>query len=227
MVSVHEIRDAISKTIAYKAEYYKTTNENQRAGFFEYLFPTTKEKLICKAVFDAMYAEGEVGLQKAIIEEKVDKANAISPMSVSEITEVYEQAKRIAQIYLANKNEYEKRLAEEKAEVERSQVSTYLPSGSRASDGFVVYARNNAVSTIQAPKEIIPRKKTRGAKIERVSVVDLKVTREAMRLTESQPQKIKEEAALMARYEASLQRRRDAKAFAPEMGMVNVSSMYK
>ena len=56
MVSVQEIRDAISRTVAYRAEFYKTASENQKAGFFEYLFPTTREKLICKAVFDAMYA---------------------------------------------------------------------------------------------------------------------------------------------------------------------------
>ncbi|MBP3582075.1 MAG: hypothetical protein J6J33_04920 [Clostridia bacterium] len=227
MVSVKEIRDALSKTIAYKTEFYKTVSENQKTGFFEYLFPTTREKLICKAVFDAMYAEGEAGLQRAFIEDRIDKANVISPMSVSEITEVYEQAKRIAQIYLANKDEYERRLAEEKAEVERSQVSIYVPSSNTDSNGFVVSARNIEAPAAQATKEIIPKKKTRGARIEKVDEIDLRVTREAMGLTDAQPQKVKDEAVLMARYEASLQRRRDQRAFAPEMEMANVSSMSK
>lgn len=227
MVTVQEIRDAISRTIAYKAEYFKTTSENQKAGFFEDLFPTTREKLICKAVFDAMYAEGEANAQRAYIEDRVDKANAISPMSVSEITEVYEQAKRIAQIYLANKSEYEQRLAEEKAEVERSQVSVFIPSKQNVSNSFVVSARNEASQapvTLQGEK---PKKKTRGAITELVNPIDIKVTREAMGIASAQPQKVKNEAALMARYEASLQRRRDQRAFAPEMEMSNVASMSK
>ena len=227
MMSVQEIRNAISKTIAYKTEYLKTVSENQKAGFFEYLFPTTKEKLICKAVFDAMYADGEANSQRAFIENMVNKSNAISPMSVSEITEVYERAKMIAQIYLANKSEYERRLAEEKAEVERSQVSSYVPSSNDVSDRFVVSARNSGKETAGVISAAKPKKKSRGAKVEKVSDVDLRVTREAMEMTDPQPQKIKDEAVLMARYEASLQRRRDQRTLAPEMGMTNVASMSK
>ena len=165
-------------------------------------------------------------LQRAFIEDRIDKANAISPMSVSEITETYEQAKQIAQIYLANKNEYERRLAEEQAEVERSQVSIYLPSGNDVSSSFVVSARND-VQAVPNLQQVAPKKKTRGAIVEKVSEVDIKVTREAMNTLNNQPQKVKNEAALMARYEASLQRRRDQRAFAPEMEMSNVASMSK
>lgn len=227
MVSVQEIRNAISKTIAYKAEYYKTASENQKAGFFEYLFPTTKEKLICKAVFDAMYADGEANSQRAFIEDMANKSNAISPMSMSEITEVYEQAKMIAQIYLANKDEYERRLAEEQAEVERSQVSSYVPSSNGVSDRFVVSAKNDSREPAGITFTAEPKKKSRGAKVEKVSAVDLRVIREAMEMNDPQPQKVKDEAVLMARYEASLQRRRDQRMLAPEMSMANVASMSK
>ena len=227
MVTVKEITDAISKTIVYKAEYHKTANENQRVGFHDYLFPTTRDKVICKAVFDVIYADGETGAERRFIDDRVDKSNAISPMSVSEITEVYEQAKRIAQIYLANKDEYERRLAEEKAEVERSQVSIYVPSSKNMSNGFVVSANSKVEPDVRRVESIKPAKKVRGARVERVGAVDIRVTREAMGITEEQPVKIKNEDALMARYEASLQRRRDKRLFAPEMGMENVASMSK
>ena len=138
MVSVQEIRNTISKTVVYKAEFHKTASEIQRVGFFEYLFPTTKEKLICKAVYDAMYGENDVSAQKSFIEAQVDKSNVLAPMSVTEITDVYETAKKIAQIYLANKSEYEKRLAEEQQEMLRS--SAVEPSSKQKTSGsFAMY----------------------------------------------------------------------------------------
>ena len=220
MVSVQEIRNAISKTVAYKAEFHKTISEVQRAGFFEYLFPTTREKLICKAVYDAMYGENDISTQKNFIESQVDKANVLSPLSVSEITDIYEKAKMIAQVYLANKSEYEQRLAEE--EQENIRASELALSPQRATDGFVMSvvspAKETSASVAEKPEpEIKPAKKSKGAKVSKVDAVDLKVTREAMGLIDKQPVKIKNEAVLMAKYEASLAKRRDAKAFAPSV----------
>ena len=221
MVSVQEIRNAISRTVAYKAEFHKTASEIQRVGFFEYLFPTTKDKLICKAVYDAMYGENDVSAQKSFIEAQVDKSNVLAPMSVSEITDIYEKAKMIAQVYLANKSEYEQRLAEEQQEMLRSSAvepsSKQKTLGSFAMQTITPIAEILAVPAQKAEPVIKPAKKSRGAKIEKVNPVDLMVTRRSMGLIDTQPVKIKDEAALMAKYEASLAKRRDEKAFTPSV----------
>lgn len=216
MLSVENIREAVPKVVAYKAEYFKTISDIQKAGFLDYLFPTTRDKLICKAVFDAMYEDGEASSQKRFISEQVDKSNLYSPMTISEITEVYEQAKQLTLIYLKNRDEYEKRLKDQETEAGRSRAVEIAPSGKVASDSFAM-SDGGTKQVAEVKKIPKPAKSKKGAKIEKVNPLDLKVTKEAMGIAEIQPVKIKDEAMLRAKYEASLARRRDAKAYAPSI----------
>ena len=163
-----------------------------------------------------MYEDGEASSQKRFISEQVDKSNLYSPMTISEITEIYEQAKQLTLIYLKNRDEYEKRLKDQETEAGRSRAVEIAPSGKVASDSFAM-SDGGTKQVAEVKKIPKPAKSKKGAKIEKVNPLDLKVTKEAMGIAEIQPVKIKDEAMLRAKYEASLARRRDAKAYAPSI----------
>lgn len=201
MVSVRDVKTTVEKINVYNSEFNNIDREH-KTGFFKYLFPTEKEKTMCVAVFDAMYSEGGYSEQRKFIESVVDDENENNPLKINKSASTYETSKKIAQVYLANKENYERILLEEKLECGQIQSTSFDQGGQNELETIVM----SMPSTIES--DIVKKKIKNGRrrKIERVSLLDLETARNEMRSVKEYSKKQKEDE-LMKKYEMLLQQR--------------------
>ena len=84
------LKDYIAKAVVLKKEINETKDKKNIFGTFLMLFPTAKDQMICRAVFDIMFSD-DLAARK-VLDKMINSMNVMAPQKMTDMSDVYSEA---------------------------------------------------------------------------------------------------------------------------------------